>query len=151
MTFDEDDNLGKVRDTPTIANVGRRVDAMDDQEEPPMTKDKSDLANDPLEPIVIVTNTLQNFVCTRILEPTVDLTIVCSIVTSCSIDAFELPAWIGSVGVTCSHMLSLQQVHECILLRKLGQEYHIPSILCLCDVQSMSIVSAHSQRQFLTF
>jgi len=61
--------------------------------------------------VVTMTNTLQNFAYTQILEPTVDHVIGCSIVTSWSVDAFKLPFWIKSVEVTCLHMLRPQQVH----------------------------------------
>lgn len=58
--------------------------------------------------VFAVTNTLQNFAYTQSLEPTMDISIIHSLVTtSWSSDSFNLPSWIGSVKVTCTHMLSL--------------------------------------------
>jgi len=87
--------------------------------------------------VVIVTNTLENFACTWILEPTMDLSIICSVVTSWLV-YFLLSSWgpfwtvsvevtywhmlsTVSVEVTYWHMLSPQQVYECILLCKLEE------------------------------
>ena len=71
--------------------------------------------------IVVATTPSKNFSYTQILEPTMDLVIGFSVVTSWLVDAFDLPSWIGSLKGTYSYMLSLQQVHESILLCKLEQ------------------------------
>ena len=74
--------------------------------------------------VVTATNTLQNFSYTWILEPTVHLVIGRSIVTSWSADAFKLPFWIGRVEVTCSHMLSLHQVHIIYAILEKHSTFH---------------------------
>lgn len=56
--------------------------------------------------VVVVTNTLQMFSYTWILEPTVDLVISCSIVTSCSINVL-LSLWAPFLNFKCwSHLLT---------------------------------------------
>lgn len=74
--------------------------------------------------VVTATNTLQKFSCTWILEPTKDLVIDHSIVTSWLVDALlnlSALSWIITIEVTFSHMLNLQKVRECISLRKFVQ------------------------------
>jgi len=74
-----------------------------------------------------VKSNLQNFSYAQILEPTKDLAVGHSIITSWSLDAFKFPYSIGSVKVTCSRMINFQQVHEHIILHKFGQAQHVPS------------------------
>jgi len=51
VTFDEDVALAEARDTPHPANIERKDDAMDVQEETPMPKSEPNLADDPMEPM----------------------------------------------------------------------------------------------------
>lgn len=90
---------------------------------------------DPLLAVVTVTNTVQNFAYTQILELIVDLPIDHSIITSWSVDSFKLPSWIRSVEFTCSLMI-IRNKFMSVLFYKILDKHCMFHQGCSCAISN---------------